>query len=99
MQRRLLQSFTYILEWRQGTCTLTKHTRRWTYPTLRHFFKEFQYKTFRYFLCFCIALREGLKENSGIFYLGGWVGLAVDQFSVIYLLFFEKKYEQTYFFQ
>ena len=37
MQRRLLQSFTYILEWGRGTCTLTKHTRRWTYPALRHF--------------------------------------------------------------
>ena len=38
MQRRLLQSFTYILEWRPGTCTLTRHTRRWTYSALRHFF-------------------------------------------------------------
>ena len=37
MQRRLGQSFTYILEWGQGTCTLTKHTRRWTYSALRHF--------------------------------------------------------------
>jgi len=40
MQRRLLQSFTYILEWGRGTCTLTKHTRRWTYPALRYFFKS-----------------------------------------------------------
>ena len=39
MQRRLLQSFTYVLEWRPGTCTLTKHTRRWTYSALRHFFQ------------------------------------------------------------
>ena len=31
MQRRLVQSFTYILEWGRGTCLLTKHTRRWTY--------------------------------------------------------------------
>ena len=38
MQRRLVQSFTYLLEWGQGTCTLTKHTRRWTYSALRHFF-------------------------------------------------------------
>ena len=38
MQRRLLQSFTYILEWGRGTCTLTKHTWRWTYSALRHFF-------------------------------------------------------------
>ena len=37
MQRWLLQSFTYILEWRPGTCTLTKHTWRWTYSALRHF--------------------------------------------------------------
>ena len=37
MQRRLVQSFTYILELGRGTCTLTKHTRRWTYSALRHF--------------------------------------------------------------
>merc|ERR1712115_317943 len=43
MQRRLLQSFTYILEWGRGTCTLTKHTRRWTYPALRHFSRCNQY--------------------------------------------------------
>ena len=28
MQRRLVQSFTNILEWGRGTCTLTKHTPR-----------------------------------------------------------------------
>ena len=38
MQRRLVQSFTYILEWGRGTCTLTKHTRRWTYSALWYFF-------------------------------------------------------------
>ena len=38
MQRRLVQSFTYILEWGRGTCTLTKHTRRWTYSALQYFF-------------------------------------------------------------
>ena len=41
IQRRLVQSFTYyIFEWGQGTCTctLTNHTRRWTYSALRHFF-------------------------------------------------------------
>ena len=31
MQRRLVQNFTLILEWGQGTCSLTKHTRRCTY--------------------------------------------------------------------
>merc|ERR1719320_1814959 len=31
MQRRLVQNFTFILEWGQGTCSLTKHTRRWAY--------------------------------------------------------------------
>merc|ERR1712081_18849 len=31
MQRRLVQNFTSILEWGQGTCSLTKHTRRWAY--------------------------------------------------------------------
>ena len=37
MQRRLMQNFTYIMQWGQGTCTLTKRTRRWTYSALRHF--------------------------------------------------------------
>ena len=37
MQRRLVQSFTYMLEWGQQTCTLTKHTWRWTYSAVRHF--------------------------------------------------------------
>merc|ERR1719320_1646097 len=31
MQRRLVQNFTFILEWGQGTCLLTKHTMRWAY--------------------------------------------------------------------
>ena len=31
MQRRLVQNFTFILEWGQGTCSLTKHTPRWAY--------------------------------------------------------------------
>merc|ERR1712115_183965 len=31
MQRRLVQNFTSILEWSQGTCLLTKHTLRWAY--------------------------------------------------------------------
>ena len=29
MQRRLVQNFTFILEWGQGPCSLTKHTQRW----------------------------------------------------------------------
>ena len=29
MQRRLVQNFTFLLEWGQGTCSLLKHTRRW----------------------------------------------------------------------
>ena len=37
MQRRLVQIFTYIMDWGQGTCTLTNHTPRWTYYALRHF--------------------------------------------------------------
>ena len=28
MQRRLVQNFTFICEWGQGTCSLTKHTWR-----------------------------------------------------------------------
>ena len=31
MERRLVQNFTFILEWGPGTCSLTKHTRRWKY--------------------------------------------------------------------
>merc|ERR1719320_1066248 len=31
MQRRLVQNFTFILEWGQGTCLLMKHTLRWAY--------------------------------------------------------------------
>merc|ERR1711942_551006 len=38
MQRQLVQNFTFILEWGQGSCTLTKHTWRWTYSALRYFF-------------------------------------------------------------
>ena len=48
MQRQLVQNFTYIMEWGQGTkaqrCnhlmtrTLTKCTWRWTYSALRYFF-------------------------------------------------------------
>ena len=48
MQRQLVQNFTFILERGQGTCSLTKHTRRWAYSlylslhaaysALRHFF-------------------------------------------------------------
>ena len=38
LQRRLVQKFTYIMELGQVTCTLTKHTRRWTYSALRHFY-------------------------------------------------------------
>ena len=35
MQRRLLQNFTFILEWGHGTCSLTKHTWCWAYS---HYF-------------------------------------------------------------
>merc|ERR1719347_236441 len=43
MQRRLMQIFTFILEWGQGTCSLTKHTLRWAYS--------------RYFSPACCVLR------------------------------------------
>ena len=36
MQRRLVQIFTYSLEWGRGTCTLTKQTQRWAYSALRY---------------------------------------------------------------
>ena len=48
MQKRLVQNFTFILEWGQETCSFRKHTRRWAYSgffslyaacsALRHFF-------------------------------------------------------------
>ena len=31
MQRRIVQNFTFILEWGPGTWSLAKHTQRWTY--------------------------------------------------------------------
>ena len=31
IQRRLVQNFTFILEWGQGACLLTKHTQHWAY--------------------------------------------------------------------
>ena len=40
MQRRLVQNFTYMIQWGQGTCTLTKRTWHWTYSALRHFFSS-----------------------------------------------------------
>ena len=36
MQRQLVQNFTFILEWGQGTCSLTKHTKHWAYS--KYFF-------------------------------------------------------------
>ena len=37
MQRRLVQNFTYKMEWGQGTCILAKRTWRWTNSASRHF--------------------------------------------------------------
>ena len=34
MKRRLVQNFTFILEWGQGICSLTKHTRRRAYSRI-----------------------------------------------------------------
>ena len=34
MRRQIVKNFTYKLEWGQGTCTLTKHIRCWTYSDL-----------------------------------------------------------------
>merc|ERR1712122_333148 len=50
MQRRLVQNFTFILEWGQGTCLLTKHTLRWAYS--------------RYFSPACCLLRFAAFSNS-----------------------------------
>ena len=62
MQRRLVQSVTYILELEWGTCTLMKHTRHWTYSVLRHFFMRLG-KLF----AFCTHIFS--CKVSGIFYI------------------------------
>ena len=36
LQRRRAKRLTDTLEWGKGTCTLPKHTRRWTYSALRY---------------------------------------------------------------
>ena len=54
MQRRLVQNFTFILEWGQGTCSLTKHTRRWAYS--RYFFPAcclLRFAAFLLYLNYC----------------------------------------------
>ena len=43
MQRRQVQNFIYIMEWWSESCTLTKHTRRWTYSALRYFFVKLKH--------------------------------------------------------
>ena len=37
MERQLVQNFTYVMEWGQGTYTLAKRRHRLTYSPLRHF--------------------------------------------------------------
>ena len=49
MQRRLVQNFTFILEWGQGTCLLTRHTRCWAYS--RYFFHACCLLRFAAFFC------------------------------------------------
>merc|ERR1711954_450801 len=59
MQRRLVQNFTFILEWGQGTCLLTKHTLHWAYS--------------QYFspacclLCFAAFFSKALLAASSVF--------------------------------
>ena len=48
MRRRLVQNFTFILEWGQGTCSLTKHTGRWAYS--RYFLPAYCLLRFALFL-------------------------------------------------
>ena len=51
MQRRLVQNFTFILEWGKGTFSLTKHTQCWAYS--RYFFPAcclLAYSALRHFL-------------------------------------------------
>ena len=48
-QKRLAQSFTYTSQWWQGTCALTKHTRRWTYSNLHYFLGHLHFCGYFYF--------------------------------------------------
>ena len=51
MQRRLVQNFTFVLEWGQGTCSLTKHSRHWAYS--RYFSLHAAYSALWHFLEMC----------------------------------------------
>ena len=51
MQRRLVQNFTFIFEWGQGSCSFTKHTQHWAYS--------------RYFFPACCLLRFAAFFNIG----------------------------------
>ena len=72
MQRQLVQNFTYILEWGRGTCTLTKHTRRWTYPALRYFFRQHAASIYGFvcsfvpFVCF-VRVSKKIKQHCQLF--------------------------------
>ena len=60
MQKRLVQNFTFILEWGQGTCSLMKHTWRWAYS--RYFFPACYLLRFAAFLVISYSSRS--KDNS-----------------------------------
>ena len=67
MQRRLVQNFTFILEWGQGTCLLTKHTLRWAYS--RYFPPACCLLRFAAFFNSDATLRDSFKEKViGIFH-------------------------------
>ena len=63
-KKLLVQNFTFILEWGQGTCALTKHTRRWAYSqyfalhaaysALRHFFLSLSGCLYHFYIWFQI---------------------------------------------
>ena len=55
MQRRLVQNFTFILEWGQETCSLTKHTWRWTYSALQYFFPAYCLVRFAAFFIYYVG--------------------------------------------
>ena len=63
MQRQLVQNFTFILQWGQETCSLTKHTwRRYfslhaAYSALQHFYITYSYLPLWY-LCLLLEYKD-----------------------------------------
>ena len=59
MQRRLVQNLTFILEWGQGTCSLTKHTQHWAYSQYFHGrcpLGRGRHNVEKLFICVCVCV-------------------------------------------